>query len=76
MQVLHSTTTLIQSPYTFYFFVHHPFICLLLMITIVLHPYFKLAYVKWNWCGAEEQAKEISEGNFDTKNWKDKAESG
>lgn len=40
MQVLHSTTTLIQSPYTFYFFVHHPFICLLLMITIVLHPYF------------------------------------
>ena len=41
--------------------------------TIVLHPYYKLDYIKLAWGGAEEQAKERAAGNRNAKNWHDKA---
>jgi hypothetical protein len=37
---------------------------------VVLHPYYKLAYIKLAWGGAEEQAA----GNLDAKNWQDEAQ--
>ena len=39
----------------------------------VLHPYYKLAYIKVAWGGPEEQADEIEAGNSDAKDWQDKA---
>lgn len=39
----------------------------------VLHPYYKLDYIKLTWGGAEEQAKEHAAGNYDAKNWQDEA---
>ena len=39
----------------------------------VLHPYYKLAYIKLLWGGAEEQAAEFDAGNFAAKNWQDEA---
>ena len=39
----------------------------------VLHPYYKLAYIKLAWGGAEEQAKERAAGNRQAKNWQDEA---
>jgi hypothetical protein len=39
----------------------------------VLHPYYKLAYIKVAWGGPEEQAAEIAEGNLDAKDWQDEA---
>jgi hypothetical protein len=39
----------------------------------VLHPYYKLAYIKVLWGGPEEQAVEIAEGNPYTKDWQDEA---
>ena len=39
----------------------------------VLHPYYKLAYIKLAWGGPEEQAAEIETGNFDAKDWQDEA---
>ncbi|KAN0081296.1 hypothetical protein V8E55_008920 [Tylopilus felleus] len=42
------------------------------VLALVLHPYFKLDYIKMAWGGAEEQAKEIAEGNQNAKNWHDK----
>ena len=44
------------------------------MIILVLHPYFKLAYIKMAWGGAEEQEKEHRKGNTEAKNWKDEAQ--
>lgn len=41
---------------------------------LVLHPYFKLAYIKLAWGGAEEQAAERRKGNRLAKNWQDKAQ--
>jgi hypothetical protein len=41
---------------------------------LVLHPYFKLAYIKMAWRGAEEQEKECQKGNTEVKNWQDKAQ--
>jgi hypothetical protein len=46
---------------------------LLLNAHVVLHPYFKLTYIKMAWGGAEEQAAEIAAGNLDAKNWQDEA---
>ena len=43
------------------------------MITLVLHPYYKLAYIKLAWGGAEEQAVERAAGNQYVKNWQDEA---
>jgi hypothetical protein len=39
----------------------------------VLHPYYKLAYIKVLWGGPEEQAAEIAEGNPYAKDWQDEA---
>ena len=39
----------------------------------VLHPYYKLAYIKHAWGGPEEQAKEQAAGNYDAKDWQDEA---
>jgi hypothetical protein len=39
----------------------------------VLHPYFKLDYIKLMWGGAEEQAREHAAGNVNTKDWQDEA---
>jgi hypothetical protein len=43
------------------------------LIYPVLHPYYKLAYIKMAWGGAEEQAKERAAGNRHAKNWQDEA---
>ena len=40
---------------------------------IVLHPYYKLDYIKMSWGGAEEQNIERLGGNQNTKNWQDEA---
>jgi hypothetical protein len=42
-------------------------------VVIVLHPYYKLDYIKLSWGGAEEQTKERAEGNHNAKNWQDEA---
>jgi hypothetical protein len=39
----------------------------------VLHPYYKLAYIKMAWGGPEEQAKERAAGNRNAKDWHDEA---
>lgn len=39
----------------------------------MLHPYYKLAYIKLAWGGPEEQAAEIKAGNDDAKDWQDEA---
>jgi hypothetical protein len=39
----------------------------------VLHPYYKLAYIKLAWGGPEEQAAEIAAGNLNAKDWQDEA---
>jgi len=39
----------------------------------VLHPYYKLAYIKLAWGGPEEQAAEIEAGNPNAKDWQDEA---
>jgi len=40
----------------------------------VLHPYFKLAYIKLAWRGAEEQEAECQKGNRQAKNWQDEVQ--
>jgi len=39
----------------------------------VLHPYYKLAYIKLAWGGPEEKAQELDNGNADAKDWQDEA---
>jgi hypothetical protein len=39
----------------------------------VLHPYFKLHYIKLAWGGAEEQAAERAAGDRGAKNWQEEA---
>jgi hypothetical protein len=39
----------------------------------VLHPYYKLNYIKLSWGGADEQAMERLGGNPFAKNWQDEA---
>jgi hypothetical protein len=39
----------------------------------VLHPYYKLAYIKLAWGGPDEQEKERAAGNQQAKNWQDEA---
>ncbi|KIM52087.1 hypothetical protein SCLCIDRAFT_32920 [Scleroderma citrinum Foug A] len=43
------------------------------ILALVLHPYYKLAYIKMAWGGAEEQRREQEVGNQHTKNWYDEA---
>ena len=40
---------------------------------LVLHPYYKLAYIKLAWGGEEEQEEERLAGNLHAKNWQDEA---
>lgn len=42
-------------------------------IFVVLHPYYKLAYIKLSWGGPDEQATEIEAGNPNVKDWHDEA---
>ncbi|PPQ73449.1 hypothetical protein CVT25_000097, partial [Psilocybe cyanescens] len=43
------------------------------ILALMLHPYYKLAYIKLAWGGPEEQAAEKAAGNADTKDWQDEA---
>ncbi|KAH9007508.1 hypothetical protein EDB83DRAFT_2323718 [Lactarius deliciosus] len=43
------------------------------VLTLVLHPYYKLDYVELAWGGEKEQEKEQLLGNLDMRNWKDEA---
>ncbi|KAM6504300.1 hypothetical protein JOM56_001243, partial [Amanita muscaria] len=43
------------------------------VLAIVLHPYYKLDYIKVMWGGEEEQQAERLAGNPDVKNWQDEA---
>ena len=40
----------------------------------MLHPYYKLAYIKVQWGGPDEQAVEIEAGNPHAKNWQDEVQ--
>src|ERR1700688_3276097 len=51
----------------------HYFQIFILTNPLVLHPYYKLAYIKVAWGGPEEQANEIAAGNIDAKDWQDEA---
>jgi hypothetical protein len=46
---------------------------LLTVLSLVLHPYYKLEYIKMAWGGAAEQAEECAAGNPHAKNWQDEA---
>ena len=45
----------------------------MLIVIIVLHPYYKLDYIKMAWGGLEEQEQEIAAGNKNAVNWHDEA---
>ena len=45
----------------------------LLTVVPVLHPYFKLEYIKKHWGREEEQKKEIVNENKNARNWKNEA---
>ncbi|KAF8198603.1 hypothetical protein BJ912DRAFT_845440, partial [Pholiota molesta] len=44
------------------------------VLALVLHPYYKLAYIKLTWGGPEDQEKEIADGNPDARDWQDEAQ--
>ncbi|KAF8869823.1 hypothetical protein BD779DRAFT_1456446 [Infundibulicybe gibba] len=39
------------------------------ILVVLVHPYYKLQYIKMVWGGPEEQRKEQEEGNLDVKDW-------
>ncbi|KAF9242391.1 hypothetical protein BU15DRAFT_72913 [Melanogaster broomeanus] len=41
------------------------------VLALVLHPYYKLAYIKMAWGGSEEQQQEREAGNPNAKDWHD-----
>ncbi|KAJ8579843.1 hypothetical protein M405DRAFT_699659, partial [Rhizopogon salebrosus TDB-379] len=43
------------------------------VLALVLHPYYKLEYIKIAWGGAEEQEQERAAGNPNAKDWHDEA---
>ncbi|KAF8443712.1 hypothetical protein L210DRAFT_3371946, partial [Boletus edulis BED1] len=43
------------------------------ILVLVLHPYYKLTYIKMAWGGLDEQRKEIAAGNPHTRDWHDDA---
>ena len=43
------------------------------LISIALHPYFKLAYIEIAWGGPVEQEAKCKAGNPNAKDWQDKA---
>jgi hypothetical protein len=45
----------------------------LIASTLVLHPYYKFAYIKLAWGGEKEQEAEREAGNPHAKNWQDEA---
>ena len=45
----------------------------MLAICLVLHPYYKLAYIKMAWGGAKEEENEHEAGNLHAKDWHDQA---
>jgi hypothetical protein len=44
------------------------------LISIALHPYFKLAYIGIAWGGSAEQEAECKAGNLLAKDWQDEAQ--
>ncbi len=40
---------------------------------LVLHPYYKLAYIQLAWGGADKEKREHKTGNLNAKDWHDKA---
>jgi hypothetical protein len=44
-----------------------------MIIVTVLHPYYKLTYIKMQWGGPEEQAREYAAGNPNAVDWHDEA---
>jgi hypothetical protein len=49
------------------------FLLIKLMDIIVLHPYYKLEYIKMTWGGHEEQEHECTANNLNAKDWHDEA---
>ena len=45
----------------------------LMIVPIVLHPYYKLDYIQLAGGGEKEQEEERAAGNFAAKNWQDEA---
>ncbi|KAF8676686.1 hypothetical protein AX14_004846 [Amanita brunnescens Koide BX004] len=43
------------------------------ILALILHPYYKLDYIKMAWGGEKEQGKQQEAGNVDAKNWQDEA---
>ncbi|KAH7903215.1 hypothetical protein BJ138DRAFT_1020984 [Hygrophoropsis aurantiaca] len=43
------------------------------ILALVLHPYYKFAYIKMAWGGPEEQERERAAGNPNAKDWHDEA---
>ncbi|KAF8874802.1 hypothetical protein BD779DRAFT_1420492, partial [Infundibulicybe gibba] len=43
------------------------------ILALVLHPYYKLTYIKLAWGGEKEQRAEREAGNPNAKNWQDEA---
>ncbi|KAG2354330.1 hypothetical protein BDR07DRAFT_1192107, partial [Suillus spraguei] len=43
------------------------------VLALVLHPYYKLEYIKMPWGGPEEQECECVAGNLNAKDWHDEA---
>ncbi|KAG1745459.1 uncharacterized protein EDB91DRAFT_1269995 [Suillus paluster] len=41
------------------------------VLALVLHPYYKLTYIKMQWGGPEEQVKECAAGNLNAIDWYD-----
>ncbi|KAF9060114.1 hypothetical protein BDP27DRAFT_1237396, partial [Rhodocollybia butyracea] len=44
------------------------------VLSLFIHPYYKLHWIELHWGGAEAQAAEIAAGNKNAKNWIDEAE--
>ena len=44
------------------------------LLALALDPYYKLAYIKLAWGGAEEQEEYWAAGNLDAKNWQDEVQ--
>ncbi|KAJ3965333.1 hypothetical protein EV361DRAFT_810877, partial [Lentinula raphanica] len=44
------------------------------ILSLFIHPYYKLHWIEHNWGDAEAQQAEILAGNSDAKNWIDEAE--
>jgi hypothetical protein len=49
------------------------FLLIKLMDIIVLHPYYKLEYIKMTWGGHKEQEHEHMASNLNAKDWHDEA---